>query len=93
MCYATFLLVMVDVKIACLLNQPSVYSLEVTQMNNKCAWPWLLLGRNNYIFVIFSFQQRMYALFKYTIVLNLSLWKMLTSSFCDVLIIIAMICR
>lgn len=35
----------------------------------------------------------MNVLLKYTIVLNYSLWKMLRSSFYDILINIAMICR
>lgn len=35
----------------------------------------------------------MNVLFKYTIILNFSLWKMLTSSFYDILINIAVICK
>lgn len=84
MCYATFLLVTVNVKIACFLNQPSVCSLEVTHLKNK----WATVGKI-YIFIAFLFQKRANVLFKYTITLNPSLWKMLTSSFYDILINIA----
>ena len=52
MCYANFLLVTVDVKIAYFLNQPSVYSLEVTQMKNK----WATVGKK-YIIIVFYFRK------------------------------------
>lgn len=52
MCYATFMLVTMDVKIDCFLNQPSVCSLEVTQMKNK--WDTV---EKKHIFVVFYFRK------------------------------------